>query len=483
VTPQKDTRPHDDGERASQSFPGYHTENDTHKPDGSTPTVSDANPETTGEETRPCFFCGKPTTYLSPAGYWGCDECRGDIQYALDGIPDNLTDPRPEPVDLRTLMSSDPPEQVWLIEPFVLAGKHTGIIATRGERKSLLTLDLVARRSTGQAVLDQPAGDPIHVVYLDMEMGPDDLWDRLDSFGWTIDNPNFDTLVEHLHYYQLIDLAPLDTEEGGIALEAIVAQHDATVVVIDTVIRVIAGGENDNDTFKDLFRHTETRLKRKGVTLLRLDHLGKDEKKGSRGASAKEDALDVVYQIKGNDKGDIRLTKTKGRQDGLPEVVKIEQEYDNGVLRHVIPLVYITEETMGLVFEIDRLDLPDDASTRTVQKALQAKGDGRRRTDIGKAVAFRKGRKHTVSNVGTTPGTTHREPPPEPPGTTTEETTDNQGKRSGNHPGNHPEPSMGTLSPPYKGESSQTPKSLCDRCDHPIPGAHRFDCSELPDPA
>ena len=324
----------------------------------------------------------------------------------LTALVDTLDKPPPIPVDLHALMSSDPPEQEWLIEPFVLVGKSTGIVATRGERKSLLTLDLVARRSTGQAVLDQPAGDPIHVVYLDQEMGPDDLWDRLDAFGWTVDNPDFDKLVEHLHYYQLIDLPPLDTEEGGIALEEIIDLHSATLVVIDTVIRVIAGGESDNDTFKNLFRHTETRLKRKGVTLLRLDHLGKDEKKGSRGASAKEDALDAVYQLKANDKGDIRLTKTKGRQDGLPEVVEIEQEYDNGVLRHVIPISFITEETMDLIFVIDQLNLPDDASTRTVQKAMQAKGDGRRRADIGKAVAFRKGQKRGVSSVGTTPGTT-----------------------------------------------------------------------------
>lgn len=374
-----------------------------------------------------------------------------DFELVTNVVFNAADDGLPEPVDLRALMSSDPPEQEFLIEPFILARKHTGLVSKRGEGKSLVALDISARRSIGQAVLDQPAGDPIHVVYIDQEMASDDLWDRLDAFGWTVDNPDFDKLVEHFHYYQLIDLPPLDTEEGGIALEEIVDLHDATLVVIDTVIRVIAGGESDNDTFKDLFRHTETRLKRKGVTLLRLDHLGKDEKKGSRGASAKEDALDVVYQLKANDKGDIRLTKTKGRQDGLPEVVKIEQEYNNGVLRHVVPISFITEETMDLVFVIDQLNLPDDASTRTVQKALQAKDDGRRRADIGKAVTFRKGRKRGVSNVGTTPGTTSREPPGEPPGTTTEETTDDQGKRGGNHLGNHPEPSYGNGSPPYRG--------------------------------
>jgi len=447
---------------------------------------------TTGE-VHPCFVCKKPATWQSPTGHWGCDKCRGDIQYALDGILDDLTDPRPQPVDLRALMSSDPPEQEWLIEPFILARKHTGLVSKRGEGKSLVALDISARRSIGQAVLDQPASDPIHVVYIDQEMASDDLWDRLDAFGWTVDHPDFDKLVEHFHYYQLIDLPTLDTEEGGIALEEIVDLHNATLVVIDTVIRVIAGGENDNDTFKDLFRHTETRLKRKGVTLLRLDHLGKDEKKGSRGASAKEDALDVVYQLKANDKGDIRLTKTKGRQDGLPEVVEIEQEYDNGVLRHVIPISFITEETIDLVFLIDQMGLPDDASTRTVQKALQAKDDGRRRADIGKAVAFRKGRKRGVSSVGTTPGTTLREPPREPPGTTTEETTDDQGKRSGNHPGNHPEPSYGNHSlslrrgmvPDQIPDALSEPvdKYICNVCDHPTPGAHRFSCRTLPDTA
>ena len=340
----------------------------------------------TGEpdQQHDCIICKKPASWRSPTGHWACQTCRNAFE-RWDKLARNSTEGPAEPVNLRSLMSSDPPEHEWMIEPLLLARKQTGLVAKRGERKSLLILDVSVRIAAGHAVLDQPAGEPVHVVYIDMEMAPDDLWDRLHDFGWTVDNPDFDLLVEHLHYYQLIDLPPLDTEEGGDMLEAIVDFDQAKLVVIDTVSRVISGDENAAETFRDLFRHTETRLKRNGVTLARLDHLGKDPARGSRGASAKEDALDVVFQLESTEKG-IRLKKTKGRQAGVPDYINIEQEYDNGILRHVLPDTLAPQWLIDLVFLTDQLDLPDDAGVPTIQKALRDKGDGRRRSVIGEAL-------------------------------------------------------------------------------------------------
>jgi hypothetical protein len=308
-----------------------------------------------------------------------------------------------------------------------------------------------------------------------MEMAPDDLWDRLSDFGWTVDNPDFDLLVEHLHYYQLIDLPPLDTEEGGIAIMEIVDLHQATLVVIDTVSRVTKGDENATETYRDLFRHTETRLKRQGVALARLDHLGKDATRGSRGASAKEDPLDVVFILEPIDNG-IRLKRTKGRQPGLPDYVNISQEFTNGILQHVIPDAVAPEWLIDFVFEIDQLGLPEDAGIPTVQKALRDLGKGRRRSVIADAVRFRKGRQQGVPKTREHPGNTQREHPAEHPGTPTEETVGDQGKHDGNTHGNTPEQSKGVFPPPKGGTPQTQPvdESLFDESS----GA----ADDLPDP-
>jgi|GEM_PF-440626 len=238
----------------------------------------------------------------------------------------------PETVDLEALMSGERPTREFCIEPLSPAGKLVGFVAKRENLKSLFNLYLAGCKAIGQAVLHQPAGEPTHVLYLDQEMGEDDLYDRLSDFGWTPDHPDWQTLKQHLHYYQLIDLPPLDTVEGGEMLERMVQADQAQLVVIDTLSRVTSGGENDNDTYTALYRNTEIRLKRRGVTVHRLDHLGKDAAKGSRGGSAKEDILDVIWQMeKSSIEGTVVLTKTKGRQDGYPARLTVHLETLNGV--------------------------------------------------------------------------------------------------------------------------------------------------------
>ena len=149
-----------------------------------------------------------------------------------------------EPVDLRALMSGEPPEKEWLVEPILPAGKLVGVVSKRGEGKSLLVLDVAAAKAAGLSTLSHPASDPIDVVYLDMEMGPEDLYERLADLGYLPEHPSFDILASHLHYYQLVNLPPLNTEAGGRALEGLVERHGARLVVIDTVSRVVTGDEN-----------------------------------------------------------------------------------------------------------------------------------------------------------------------------------------------------------------------------------------------
>ena len=158
-------------------------------------------------------------------------------------------------------------------------GRQAGLFAPAGLGKSLLAVDVSAAKATGRPVLGQPAQAPVSVVYIDMEMTPEDLRERLGDLGYGEDDD-----FSNLHYYQLTALPPLDTIEGGDALMAIVERYDPEVVVLDTMARVVAGDENSADTFRAFFRCTGCRLKAAGVALLRLDHAGKDPSRDSGAA-------------------------------------------------------------------------------------------------------------------------------------------------------------------------------------------------------
>jgi KaiC/GvpD/RAD55 family RecA-like ATPase len=389
---------------------------------------------------------------VAPNGFQICQTCLdglGESRYVLGWEDDPL-----QPVNLRSLMSGEPIGAEWLIEPLLPAGKLVAIISKRGEGKSLMMLDLVANVATGQSVLHQPAGEPKSVLYLDMEMGPDDLYDRLNNLGYGLGHPLFDTLCQNLHYYQLPSLPALNTEEGGEKLEELVERHGAVLVVIDTVSRVIDGAENDAEPYRDLFRHTETRLKRRRVTLARLDHLGKDHSRGSRGSSAKEDPMDVVWQLTMAAAGALSFTLTKGRQGWIPQSVTVHrQDTPNGEIRHVILKEPAPEWLAPLMEEIRKLNLPSDTSAYKVMHALKAIDKGARYERIQQAwrdlkILSQKVGKPTPSLFGNGNGKDR-------------ESLGNTGKV----PGNVPEPLFPGISPTNSG---RVPRSQPDLDDFPL---------------
>ena len=148
-------------------------------------------------------------------------------------------------------------------------------------------------------------------------MTPDDIHDRLTDLGY---NPTDN--LDYLYYYQLQTFWPFDTAQGGEQLLDIVNQHQARLVILDTVARLVDGPENDADTYTAAYRHTLRPLKARGVTILRLDHAGKDPGKGQRGSSAKNDDVDVVWRLTAKD-DKITLNATRSRLGWIPTTINL----------------------------------------------------------------------------------------------------------------------------------------------------------------
>ena len=265
-------------------------------------------------------------------------------------------------VDWAEFWAKDQREADWLFDDVLARGRGHAIYAGFKTGKSLFTLSVAARLAL----------QGVAVIYLDFEMGEDDLYDRLSDMGY-----GAGTDLSHLHYAVLPSQPTLDTALGALALfekvDAVQKTHpdEHVAVVIDTTARAVAGEENSADTYRDFYRYTGLGLKQRGVTWARLDHSGKDQSKGQRGSSAKGDDVDVVWRLVRTDNG-IELRRDASRMGWVPAKVAFRQ------LAEPLRFVRIAEDwpsgTAEVATVLDGLDIAPEAGERPAGQALRNSG-------------------------------------------------------------------------------------------------------------
>jgi len=273
-------------------------------------------------------------------------------------------------VDWTSLWDDDTPQGEWLLEPILARGRAHALYASAKSGKSLLLLELAAALATGRAVLNQPARDPIPVLYVDYEMTAADIRDRLEAFGYdrTIDLTN-------LHYVLLPSIAGLDTPEGAKTVIAAVKQKNIQLVVIDTTARAVEGEENTADTYRAFYRWTGVNLKALGCTWIRLDHAGKDKERGQRGSSSKNDDVDLVWRFTKRNTTSILLEATHKRMNWVTDKIELELREHDGVLMHtIVGGDQVSEAATQLAAQLDRLGAPADIANRVARQLLKDNG-------------------------------------------------------------------------------------------------------------
>ncbi|MBW4780336.1 AAA family ATPase [Rhodococcus fascians] len=300
-----------------------------------------------------------------------------DVAMPTDTAPDSYAEhERNVPLDLKRLRTEER-LPVQYLEPGVIpCGRYIGVSGEAGAGKSLLARDLAVSWSLGRSTFD-PAHtfDPVRVVYLDAENGPEWWADGLDTMNAPLDLPNLRVIT-----YPDLD-GGLDTPRGArLFLELIEALGEIDVLVLDTASRFIAGSENDSDTWHALYRRSILPLRRAGIEVVRLDHLGKNAELGARGSSAKMSDLDAHYILTASAKGSNSLTLKldKRRQADYAESVRIKRR-DNPLTHTRIPEgkfklstsdgreVPANEKVAALVAELDRLHIAASLSRRVQQ--------------------------------------------------------------------------------------------------------------------
>jgi len=284
-----------------------------------------------------------------------------------------------------TFWTRDRTGQQWLLQPVLALGRSHALYAPAKGYKSLITLEWAVSVATGCPLLDSPERDPQAVLYVDFEQTEDDLWERLTSMGY-----GAGTDLSRFHYHLHPTIPTLDSWQGGMALLAHIDKVKPAFVIIDTVSRTIAGEENSSDTIINLARQTFTPIKARGITSLRLDHAGKDIAKGQRGTSAKNDDVDIVWQLTKTDTG-AALLATHRRIGWVPE--KVVLNLSTEPTRFTLGDEGWPPGTAELAHRLDACDIPLDISTRKARILLNQKQPGQpvgAETVLTKALKWRR---------------------------------------------------------------------------------------------
>ena len=195
-------------------------------------------------------------------------------------------------VDWNDLYSHPPFVEEWLAYPVVPKGRLISLYGPAKVGKSLFVLELAASVATGRDFLGQPTTKS-RVLYIDRENDPyRDVLERLKQMGFTAEE-----LDGNLFYLSYPSIDDFDTQSGAKTILNWVDNHEIDFVVVDTISRFIHGKENENDTWREVYKLTGQELKKRGTTFLRIDHSGKDLSKGARGGSAKEQDADITWSL------------------------------------------------------------------------------------------------------------------------------------------------------------------------------------------
>jgi hypothetical protein len=274
------------------------------------------------------------------------------------------------------LAAADTPPE-WLIEPLAERGQFVSIYGPAGVGKSLLAQDHAFRL----------AAQGCRVLYLDHENTPDEVKARFRAMGYA-------TWPSTLTYCTFPRVSALDTAAGTAALHALAEGVDPELIVLDTWSKFLAGKESEPSTHTSAYAAAIVPLRRRGVTVLALDHPGKELARGPRGGSSKVDNVDVLWLLTAKSDGRLRLERKKSRTGRGVDLVELARAAEP--LRHVRarqrPSDTLTPDVRACVAKLDALEVPSAWGRDRAAQVLRANGYTTGNDVLSAAIKVRKGR-------------------------------------------------------------------------------------------
>ncbi len=238
------------------------------------------------------------------------------------------------------------PPVEYVVEPWFPMRGLTMIAGYRGIGKTFFALSVSHAISTGGTFLEFRVPQPRKVVYVDGEMDPAELQERLQGIQRAAErdrngHPSLASknLIILSHADQEFGIPDLADPEGNGRRMIEARLGDADVLILDNLSSLCRTGiENDADSWT-VMQDWLVELRRKGKGVLMLHHTGKPDKNGNvrqRGTSKREDVLNTSILLRDASKRGFTMEFTKTRGFQAPDPCQVRVEIMDGccTLRH-----------------------------------------------------------------------------------------------------------------------------------------------------
>jgi len=175
--------------------------------------------------------------------------------------------------------------------------------------KTFLALDLGLSIAAGRDWFDRRTKQG-RVVYVAAEAGTS-IRNRVAA--WAGENWDETSEIDFQAVVSPVDLCDPKVGDAG-RLASAIGHKNADVVIVDTVSRAMAGGDENSPADMGLFVQTLDRLRAYlGCTVIAIHHIGKDASRGARGHSLLRCAVDTEISVERCDDQVSVATVTKQR--------------------------------------------------------------------------------------------------------------------------------------------------------------------------
>ncbi len=210
--------------------------------------------------------------------------------------PDKIK-PRLKAVTIEELLQNKFPERESMLHPIIQTQSLNMVHAWRGCGKTHFGLGIAYAIASGGRFLKWKAETPRSVLYIDGEMPGNSLQDRLSAIvAANNENPPpgfFQVLTPDLQ--EPGAMPDLSTPDGQAAIDALITEETALIVVDNLSCLCRGGKENDSESWIPV-QGWALRHRAAGRSILFVHHSGKGGEQ--RGTSKREDVLDLVLKLK-----------------------------------------------------------------------------------------------------------------------------------------------------------------------------------------